>query len=259
MKRKSIVVGRACQPARSAIIARMKAAIIAAGKGERLREAGIAVPKPLVPVAGRPLLLRVLDAYRRLPVDEAVLITNRRFARRLQAAVAAERWPFAVRWIVKTTPSSYHSFLEISRAMRGREFLMSTVDALCPPAVVERFARRARLRRGAAAVVGLTDFVHDENPLWARLGRGGRVGAMGPEAKGSYWVTAGLYYFRPRLFADGRRRYGRLREFLTEGTRAGLVWGVPLAKVIDVDRPSDLRLAERMLNPRSAARRSRGT
>lgn len=225
----------------------MKAAIIAAGKGERLQAAGLRLPKPLIPVAGRALLLRVLDAYRSLGVDETVLITNRRFARRLKSAVAAERWPFRVRWIVKTTPSSFHSFKEIQRALAGREFLMSTVDALCSPKVVRAFARRARALRSAEIVLGTTRLVHDEKPLWVRPVRGGRVADMGPSASGSGTVTAGLYFFRPPCFKAGLGAYGALREFLTARVPEGRTWGVPLGRVVDVDRPEDIRLAESLL------------
>lgn len=39
----------------------MKAAIIAAGLGERMAKGGISTPKPLIPVAGRPLISRVIN------------------------------------------------------------------------------------------------------------------------------------------------------------------------------------------------------
>lgn len=226
---------------------RLSAAVIAAGKGERMQASGIRVPKPLIPVGGRPLLLRVLDAYRGLGAAEAVIITNRRFGPRLKAAVAAERWPFRVRWIVKTTPSSFHSFREIARALAGRPFLLSTVDALCPPRVVRGFARRALALNGAETVLGVTALVHDEKPLWVRLGPRRRIVAMGPEAARSGWVTAGLYFFRPAALKGGLGSYGALREFLTAGTARGRTWAVDLGRVVDVDRPEDIRLAERLL------------
>ena len=47
--------------------------VLAAGLGSRLRREG-GPPKPLLPVAGRPLVLRVLDLFARAGVREAVIV-----------------------------------------------------------------------------------------------------------------------------------------------------------------------------------------
>ena len=41
----------------------MRGGIIAAGEGSRLRQAGYTEPKPLVPVAGTPLIERVIGNF----------------------------------------------------------------------------------------------------------------------------------------------------------------------------------------------------
>ena len=51
-------------------------AIIAAGEGRRLREAGWTVPKPLVPVAGVPLLASTIENFRAAGVESIVVIVN---------------------------------------------------------------------------------------------------------------------------------------------------------------------------------------
>jgi len=51
-----------------------RAVVLAAGAGSRL--SGIAPVKPLVPVGGRPLLLRVLDSLAAVGVGEAVVVTG---------------------------------------------------------------------------------------------------------------------------------------------------------------------------------------
>ena len=77
--------------------------IIAAGDGRRLREAGIAVPKPLVPVAGVPLLESVIRNFVAARVERIVIIVNEQqqdcmdWARRRFPALDLE-------FIVKTTP-----------------------------------------------------------------------------------------------------------------------------------------------------------
>lgn len=53
----------------------MKALLLVGGKGTRLRPLTDRLPKPMVPVMGRPLLERTLETLRRHRVDEIVLST----------------------------------------------------------------------------------------------------------------------------------------------------------------------------------------
>ncbi|MGH9203514.1 MAG: sugar phosphate nucleotidyltransferase, partial [Vicinamibacterales bacterium] len=69
----------------------MRALLLAAGYGTRLKPLTDAVPKCLVPIRGRPLLDYWLDL---LFTDgiEAALINTHHLADRVQAFVAASRW-----------------------------------------------------------------------------------------------------------------------------------------------------------------------
>src|SRR5688572_1927026 len=59
----------------------MKAIILAAGYATRLKPLTERTAKPLLPVAGRPMIEFILDKVRELPeVDEVHVVTNHRFA-----------------------------------------------------------------------------------------------------------------------------------------------------------------------------------
>src|SRR5579872_3474318 len=51
----------------------MKAIVLAAGRGERLRPLTDTLPKPLVPVAGKPLIVYHLEALARAGITDVVI------------------------------------------------------------------------------------------------------------------------------------------------------------------------------------------
>jgi glucose-1-phosphate thymidylyltransferase len=63
----------------------MKVVILAAGYATRLRPLTDTIPKPLLPVGGRPIVDWIVDNARQIPeVDAVHLVTNRRFADRFK-------------------------------------------------------------------------------------------------------------------------------------------------------------------------------
>ena len=185
----------------------MKAGIIAAGWGRRLGGG----PKALAQVGGRSLIDLVFDGLEAAAIDHVVCIVNEA-AGPLVAQESGAGRTLSIEWIVRTTPSSMHSFLAVLErlAQYGDPwYLMSTVDAICAPETVRSFVRQAETLAGADVVLGLTDVVDDERPV--RVGLAGdneaasrpvdvaddlarsRIVALGDRAAVSPFVTAGLY------------------------------------------------------------------
>ena len=54
----------------------MRVIIPAAGIGSRLRPHTLATPKPLLPVAGKPMLAHVLDSLKPLDPDEVIFVVG---------------------------------------------------------------------------------------------------------------------------------------------------------------------------------------
>src|SRR5262245_66240545 len=92
-----------------------RAGVIAAGRGDRLRD-DTHILKPLVRVGGQTLVERVLHSLGEAGPAEVVIIVNDASVAVKDHVMKAHRWPFAVRWIVETTPSSMPSFLKLGRA-----------------------------------------------------------------------------------------------------------------------------------------------
>jgi NDP-sugar pyrophosphorylase family protein len=216
--------------------------IIAAGEGSRLRASGFAMPKPLVPVDGVPLLERVVENFRAAGITSLVMIVN-------EGDVACRDWVRArfpdldIDVIVKTTASSLESFREVSRRLGGDRPLVSTVDAWCRPADFTRFVDAALRRPPDASVLAVTPLVADERPLWVTVDDAGRVRDIGE--RGGTHVTAGMYLLSARARTATPPPLGRLREFLAWLLEHGEpFYAETIERVVDVDRACDVVLAE---------------
>lgn len=228
----------------------LRAGVLAAGQGERLRTQASDL-KPLARVGGETLIERVLNSIGEAGASEVVVIINED-SEAVRDHVEKREWPFKLRWIVETTPTSMHSFLRLveTLAANGGEgpFLLSTVDTVAGPRVYAEFIEQAR-RKEAAASLALTSPGEDEKPLLVRTSASSsQIEAFGD---GEY-ATAGIYAVRPIILREAEAArgdgLGALRLFLARLLERGyLLTGIPIAETIDVDRPGDIEIAEAFL------------
>ncbi len=229
----------------------MKAGIIAAGKGERLRQGGLSIPKPLVPVAGEPLISRIIRGAASAKVTSIACIVND-LSPEVIDYLESRSWPVPLEIITRTTPNSMESLFCLAPLLGEEPFLLFTVDAVFGFEILEHFLKKALAIKQAQGVLALTRFIDDEKPLWIRTDRSHRIIAMADEAKPSRYVTSGFYYFKPDIFglidAARTRSLKALREFLALLMRTEYrLYGIPVPKTVDVDRPKDIREAEAYL------------
>jgi NDP-sugar pyrophosphorylase family protein len=237
----------------------LRAGVLAAGRGERLRTQSRHL-KPLVKVGSQTLIEHVLNSMSEAGASEVVVIINED-SLAVRDHVAAEKWPFALRWIVETTPTSMHSFLRLVETLArdgdGGPFLLSTVDIVAGAQTYARFIAEARRLEQAAVTLALTSPGNDEKPLFVRTAPGdSRIVAIGEAAAPSDYATAGVYAVRASILreADAARREGidALRAFLGRLFDRGYqLAGIPIADSIDVDRPADIGTAEAFLRSAS--------
>jgi NDP-sugar pyrophosphorylase family protein len=238
----------------------LRAGVLAAGRGERLRK-GSSDLKPLVKVGGETLIARVLQSMAEAGASEVVVIINEESGA-VRDQVEQREWPFVLRWIVETTPTSMHSFLRLVETLaaggNAGPFLLSTVDTVAGPEAYARFIAEAQRNQDASVTLALTSPGDDEKPLLVRTApEGSRVTAIGEAAAPSEYATAGVYAVRPIVLreAEGARRDGidALRKFLERLLERGYpLAGIPISGSIDVDHPADIETAEAFL--RSAPR-----
>jgi NDP-sugar pyrophosphorylase family protein len=228
----------------------VRGGIIAGGEGSRLRRDGFTAPKPLVEVAGVPLIGAVLDNFEAAGVTSITVIVNEH-ERACVDWVRAHRSSLDVEFIVKTTASSLESFREVTARGPAGPMLVSTVDAWCAREDFARLVAAATRRADEATVLAVTPLVADEKPLWVRLGPGGRVQAIGES--GGALVTAGVYRVSDRARRlESAPALGRLRDYLGWLLATGEpMYGEIIETVVDVDRREDVASAEALADRRT--------
>ena len=227
----------------------MRAAILAAGRGERFTKAGIRIDKPLITIGGRPMVARVIEAASNVGAHHALCIVND-LSPVSYNYLTSTTWPIPVRVIRKTTGNSLESFTCLAPYLRDEPFLLFTVDAVFRLTALKRFLRGAR--HLGSGVLALTRFIDDEKPLYIDIGSDRRVRGVDTDADASPYVTAGFYYFEPAVLdlldmAEGAG-LNSLRGFFRFLNKSGYaLFGLRVSKTIDVDRPKDIELAEQLL------------
>ena len=262
----------------------MKYAIIAAGEGSRLAEEGIAVPKPLVKVAGQCLVDRLIRVFLANDAEEIVVVCNDFTPLVDEHLRMIERDGFEgsmipLRHIVRTTPSSMHSFYELSEFLKDSPFVLTTVDTIFRD---EEFADyiaafKASLADGSAdGMMGVTDYVDDEKPLYVasppalsrREGAGTRMkfplieNFLDADPDGTCpYISGGIYGLTPkaidtlnRCMAEGKSRMRNFQRGLIEDGLRLLAF--PFSKVLDIDHAKDVEKAEEFLRTRPLTRPS---
>ena len=170
----------------------MKAMILAAGRGERLRPLTDTLPKALVEVRGTPLIVRHLERLAAAGVREVVINVSHLGELIERALGDGARWGLAIAWSREPAPLETAGAIAQARALLGNApFLLVNADVYCDYPL-ERLAT-------ATVVAGLGHIVLVPNPPFRPQGdfslAGGKVGN---EAAPRY-TYAGIGVLSPQI------------------------------------------------------------
>ena len=240
----------------------MKYAIIAAGNGSRLHQEGVKVPKPLVKVNGERLIDRLLRIFCNNQATEIIVICNEQMtdvqehlADVQQHGLNGKEVP--LRFIVKTTPSSMHSFYEISSLIGKESFVLTTVDTIFREdefsVYIHEFQKE--IEDGTQAFMGVTDYIDDEKPLYVSTDEAMNIIGFHDKNTGNcQYISGGIYGLTPETITTlnncMERGESRMRNFqralIADGRKTK---AYAFTKVLDIDHATDIEKAEEYLKP----------
>lgn len=235
----------------------MKFAIIAAGDGSRLAQEGVTEPKPLVKVRGERLIDRLIRIFMGNNATEIVVICNEQMSdvashlKMIQDEGLNGRH-VPLRFIIKSTPSSMHSFYELRHFLRDEPFILTTVDTIFDESEFHYYVLsfQDKVAQGTDALMGVTDYIDDEKPLYVGVDNVMRVNGYydTPQAD-SRFISAGIYGLTASsldiLETCIEKGESRMRNFQRALVAADLrIEAYPLTKVFDIDHIEDIRKAD---------------
>lgn len=235
----------------------MKFAIIAAGDGSRLAQEGITEPKPLVKVRGERLIDRLIRIFMGNNATEIVVICNEQMSDvashlKMIQDDGLNGVHVPLRFVIKSTPSSMHSFYELRHFLRDEPFILTTVDTIFDESEFHDYVLsfQDKIAQGTDALMGVTDYIDDEKPLYVGVDKVMRINGYydTPQAN-SRFISAGIYGLTASsldiLETCIEKGESRMRNFQRALVAANLrIEAYPLTKVFDIDHIEDIRKAD---------------
>lgn len=231
----------------------MNYAIIAAGQGSRLVQEGVQKPKPLVELNGEPMIARLIRIFAENNAESISVIVNEEMTE-VKALLDTLNPGCELNVVVKTTPSSMHSFYELSRVMKPGKFCLTTVDTVFKEKDFASYVRAFDEDTDNDGMMAVTPFIDDEKPLFVETDEQNSIKAFLDEhADGVKYVSGGVYELNEKAvrvleecMANGM---SRMRNFQRGLIAAGLkLKAYPIEKIVDVDHANDIETAERFIS-----------
>lgn len=231
----------------------MNYAIIAAGEGSRLVQEGVRLPKPLVRLNGVPMIGRLIDIFMRHNPESLSVIVNEQMTQ-VREYLESLELPVPMRLTVKSTPSSMHSFWEVSREFDYGKFCLTTVDTIFRDDEFRRYIEAFEADGEADGCMAVTSFIDDEKPLYIDVDADNRITAFRDEPfDGVKYISGGVYGLTPPALDTLRRcidsGVSRMRNYQRALVADGLLLRAhPFEKIVDVDHAGDIATAERFIS-----------
>ena len=231
----------------------MHYAIIAAGEGSRLAQEGVAKPKPLVELSGEPMILRLMNIFRRCSAESISVIIND-FMPEVREFLDTLSLDVPLNVVVKSTPSSMHSFWELSKVMKSGKFCLTTVDTIFREEDFARYIAAFEADTRHDGMWAVTPVIEDEKPLYVDVDRRMKIKAFCDKPfEGAKYVSGGIYAMSDKAFPVLNQcienGISRMRNFQRALIEAGMkLKAFSIDKIIDVDHASDIAVAQDFIN-----------
>ncbi|NDW18923.1 NDP-sugar synthase [Dysgonomonas sp. 216] len=230
----------------------MNYAIIAAGEGSRLAQEGITLPKPLVKLNGKEMISRLIDIFLKNNAESINIIVNEQMTM-VQEYISHIKLDIPFNVVIKSTPSSMHSFFELRNYLRGGKFCLTTVDTVFKEKDFTAYIQSFIKDNASDGMMAVTDYIDDEKPLYVDVDNDMNIKGFLDSSESCKYISGGIYGLTPKAIdtlekclSEGQ---ARMRNYQRQLVADGLnlkAYAIP--KILDVDHAEDIKKAEAFLS-----------
>ena len=151
--------------------------------------------------------------------------------------------------VVKSTPSSMHSFYELTPYLKGGKFVLTTVDTMFREEEFAEYVSEFDKSTDIDALMAVTDYIDDEKPLYVETdGNFDIIGFKDVVYSGARYISGGIYGLSDNaldILRDSMMEgVSRMRNYQRRLVENGLkLKAYPFSKIIDVDHAGDIEKA----------------
>lgn len=240
----------------------MKALVLATGEGDRLEDLTLEKPKPLVSVAGVPLLCRVLKSLKLAGVTEAYVVIGY-MGQEIKKIIGEHFATVKVNYVENSNWSKGNLYsLLAAKGVLEEDFILCMADHIFDSRIVKAL-QSMKLTKSLILAVDRITVQPDDTKV---LEKGGKIVDIGKSIEKSNCVDTGFFLCSPRVFDYAEKAAEEGRGELAECVKlvalngeaeildiSGLLGLVPNLRKemkpywIDVDTKEDIKRAKEML------------
>jgi glucose-1-phosphate cytidylyltransferase len=172
--------------------------ILCGGRGTRLQEKTVELPKPLVEIGGRPILWHVIGLYLRQGARDFLLCAGYK-CELIEAFARDEAWPDGVTVTAVDTGLDTPTGGRIHRVrdrLEGRTFMATYADGVADVDLVALLDRHREQEVAATMTVVRPELQFGV----AVIGPGDVVTGFREKPRAEHWINGGFFCFEPRVF-----------------------------------------------------------
>jgi dTDP-glucose pyrophosphorylase len=179
-----------------------KAVLLAAGRGIRMRELTVELPKPMIEVRGKPVLQHIVEGLRDAGIREFFIIVGYRADAVQNFFGDGSRYKIAIQYATQVVQDGTGRVVDIARNFaENSAFILSYGDILVDPQnyksivdLPDDIEAIITVTRGEDASKGGAVFLNERMELVNLREK------SPPGEPTSPWYNAGIYAFRPSIF-----------------------------------------------------------
>jgi len=185
----------------------MKAVVLAAGEGTRLRPLTFTKPKPMLPIGGKPILEHVLYALKEAGIKDIYIIVHYMAEKVKQYFGDGSKHELKIEYLFQPEPRGTADALLVAEPHLNEDFMLVYGDLLVSSKAVQRLIQTFK-RENPMAVMAVVPVENPEH--YGVVGfQGNRVTKIVEKpSKGkapSNLANAGIYVFTPEIFKEARK------------------------------------------------------